>query len=292
MPPKRRGRKPAAAKKTRLKKEQDPLAEEKRKKVDLILAEYDEDVANQCNAMKAEMIATCSRLQMLYDTALLTIPKEHRSLTKAQYKEKLESKGSKANKSADDNGSKSFDLSSIITTFESLRAATAKKKKLKAKIFTSASKVQKKFSKDSMDTSMTNLRTKRRALAKMQEAVTPVSRQVGLPVNYTPKTKMSSAVFNPPSVVTPKFDLRRPLASSFLRKPKAGEIVMSMSGSPLQIPSVDLPSKPGLMVSLGEGKVLNVSDPSSLSGIESNLDQSTLQTLRLVNEQLAKVLAS
>lgn len=292
MPPKRRGRKPAAAKKTRSRKEKDPLAEEKRRQLDLILAEFDENVENRCNAMKAEMLATCSKIQMLYNTALLTFPKEYHSMTKAQYTEIMENKASEMKKTADSGINKLFDLSAVMSTFESLRAATAKKKKKKAKIFTSTSKVQKRFSKDSMDTSRASSRTTRRALAKVQAAVTPVSRQVGLPVNYTPKTKKSSAFFNAPAVVTPKFDPRKPLPSSLLRKPKAGEIVMSMSGSPLQIPAVDVPPKPGLMVSLGEGRLLNVEDPSSLCGIKANFDKSTLQTLRLVNEKLAQVLAS
>ncbi|KAG8239290.1 hypothetical protein J437_LFUL019068 [Ladona fulva] len=58
------------------------------------------------------------------------------------------------------------------------------------------------------------------------------------------------------TMVTPKFNPQSTM--SVLRKPREGEIAMSMSGSPLHVTSVINERKPNAVIPLEDGKILSV----------------------------------
>ncbi|KAF8766936.1 borealin-like isoform X2 [Argiope bruennichi] len=87
-------------------------------------------------------------------------------------------------------------------------------------------------------------------------------------------------------VVTPKFNPKFPV-SSMARVPKPGELVMSMSGSPLQ----NIVSEGKVTLSLGGGKVFQISEDTDLEKeLKAEIDEPLKKTFKNLREQLDKIL--
>ncbi|GBN75726.1 hypothetical protein AVEN_235089-1 [Araneus ventricosus] len=87
-------------------------------------------------------------------------------------------------------------------------------------------------------------------------------------------------------VVTPKFNPKLPL-NRMARIPKPGELVMSMSGSPLQ----NIVGEGKVTLSLGGGKVLQLSEDTDLEKeLKAEIDEPLKKTIKNLREQLDKIL--
>ncbi|GFY74917.1 uncharacterized protein TNIN_402401 [Trichonephila inaurata madagascariensis] len=88
--------------------------------------------------------------------------------------------------------------------------------------------------------------------------------------------------------VTPKFNPSYPV-SKMARIPKPGELVMSMSGSPLQ----NIVRDSGITLSLGQGKVLTISDETNLEKeLIAEINEPLKKTIKNLREKLDKILQS
>lgn len=87
-------------------------------------------------------------------------------------------------------------------------------------------------------------------------------------------------------VITPKFDTRRGRTPSTARLAKTGEVLVSLSGSPVQ--SENLATlKPIITLPLGNGKVLNIDPDDKHIGLEA-LDKKATQNLKKLRKALTK----
>lgn len=88
------------------------------------------------------------------------------------------------------------------------------------------------------------------------------------------------------TVITPKFDTRRGRTPSTARRAKAGEVLVSLSGSPVQNENM-APLKPIITLPLGNGKVLNIDPDVSRIDLEG-LGKNATQNLRRLRKALTK----
>ncbi|XP_031559776.1 borealin-like [Actinia tenebrosa] len=90
--------------------------------------------------------------------------------------------------------------------------------------------------------------------------------------------------------VTPKFDPRLPVTPALLREPKAGERIMSMSGSPLANSSA-LAHTPQVFIPIGNGKTFQFSTECHLSPSQApSLSERARKNVELLQEQLSRLL--
>lgn len=119
----------------------------------------------------------------------------------------------------------------------------------------------------------TSKRTSKRAQSKAQ-LVTPASRAVTC--NNTP-------------MVTPKFDPRLPVTPALLREPKAGERIMSLSGSPIVNHGPD--SNAQVFIPLGNGRTFHLNTTSHLSPSQPTvLNEAARKNVELLQQKLAQLL--
>ncbi|XP_078380728.1 borealin-like isoform X2 [Oculina patagonica] len=119
----------------------------------------------------------------------------------------------------------------------------------------------------------TGKRTSKRVQSKAQ-FVTPAARAV--------------AYSNTP-MVTPKFDPRLPLTPALLREPKAGERIMSLSGSPI----VNHGPTPNaqVFIPLGNGRTFHLNTTSHLSPSQpAVLNEAARKNVELLQQKLAQLL--
>ncbi|EDO31403.1 predicted protein [Nematostella vectensis] len=89
--------------------------------------------------------------------------------------------------------------------------------------------------------------------------------------------------------VTPKFDPRLPITPAFLREAKAGERIMSLSGSPLANRSA--PETVEAFIPIGEGKTFQLSSATELSPRSlPTLNDVGRKNLELLQMQLSRLL--
>jgi len=120
----------------------------------------------------------------------------------------------------------------------------------------------------------TGKRTSKRLQSKAQ-FVTPAARTV--PHSYTP-------------LVTPKFDPRLPLTPALLREPKAGERIMSLSGSPI-VNHGPIASHAEVLIPLGNGKTFHLNTTSNLSPSQpAVLDDAARKNVELLQQKLSQLL--
>jgi hypothetical protein len=93
---------------------------------------------------------------------------------------------------------------------------------------------------------------------------------------------LKSTFASPPSLITPKVQPGVPL--SMLRHPRQGELVFSMSGSPLVVTSTVCEERPNLNLRLSDGRVVSVLPESTLWPCDiPQVDEETRQLLNLQN---------
>lgn len=122
----------------------------------------------------------------------------------------------------------------------------------------------------------TGKRTSKRVQSKAQ-FVTPSAGRGAVAYGHTP-------------IVTPKFDPRLPLTPALLREPKAGERIMSLSGSPI-VNHGPLTTDAEVLIPLGNGKTYHLNTASHLSPSQpAVLDDAARRNVELLQQKLAQLL--
>ncbi len=108
--------------------------------------------------------------------------------------------------------------------------------------------------------------------------------------NATSDDKLRTPVQNVPPVpaVTPKVNPNQPIA--VLRRPRLGEFVVSLLGSPLMVTSVSHDNMASVSIPLSDGKILSILPTEGLDAAELNLDTKTRQQLNKLRQNLTKCL--
>lgn len=218
---------------------------------------------NQCMEYETRMNSicsdTCDKVRKMYTDKLKSLPENVRNMTIAEYMEytsKIEADEAECQQS-------------LRSEFEKTKLMSEKKKTLKKTL-------KREERKRSLSVSILNSSK----VSCQPSLLSRASRVLSDSNLSTPLSKRSVA---PTFAVTPKFNHRVPMNKSHLRRPRVGETVMSLSGSPLQNFVEDIPDRPGYAVSLGGGKIIKITEDTDISKLEGDfmkkIDLSTKQAL-------------
>ncbi|CAH1269206.1 CDCA8 [Branchiostoma lanceolatum] len=107
----------------------------------------------------------------------------------------------------------------------------------------------------------------------------------------TPAVKGSKPVWSDTPLITPKFDPRLP-TTPMVREAKAGERLMSISGSPvLNRPMAAAVRVPEALIPVGDGKVFQCSHDVDPDDVEiPDMDEKTISNIQLLQQKLAAIL--
>ncbi|XP_071785211.1 borealin-like [Asterias amurensis] len=284
--------------------------EDKREKLELYLKDFDMRVANCLLQADNECKAICAAINHACMMELFKLPKNIREMTRAEFM----AKGGSVNNnmlhqvtevvdsitssilpptSAEHKTvSSSQGESSATESTQGAEGTTATKKKASAKgrkrtTTATKRKTQKKSvlgtnqnvnTEGSAGPPQTLRRSTRKASAR-NTFVTPAAR--------TGKAgKALGSGWDTPAI-TPKFDPRLPVtpATCAMREARRGETMMSLSGSPLSLPS----AKPdGNIIKFGDGTALEI--VGSSPKVDMSINETTRQNILLLQNKLAKIL--
>uniref|UniRef100_A0A2L2Y9U2 Borealin C-terminal domain-containing protein n=1 Tax=Parasteatoda tepidariorum TaxID=114398 RepID=A0A2L2Y9U2_PARTP len=248
-----------AKRKARKVKNVDPLTQAKIESISILLNAFKAEATNFENYMNSICAERCCKIEKLYMDRLKMYPENIRNMTIAevmemQQKEKVRETECPRNENA-------FRMQHERTKLTSERKRTQRKEK-------------------------------KRSIS------VPVSARNNPNMSHLTRTGSELSLLTPakqrrPStIITPKFDPKRPVFGA--RKPKPGEVVMSLSGSPLQIVMNDLPSdKPAITLSFGEGKFLNLGNAAKIDSDKEflkSIDETTKNAIQNAMQKLDQIL--
>lgn len=211
--------------------EPDMELEQKKAKLQLLLEDFDHEVQKRVELMEMETSSVVESICRLYKTGLVRYSEKTKNMLWKDYIKENNGENSSSVRNS---------IADVISSADNVLQSAAKKRGRKPKVLgctgdafltpaAGTRSVRMNRQKAVLGVSQSDnllapppttsrvLRTK-----KLDVAATPANQ--GLPQSF-------SAMF-----VTPKFDMRNPLAPGTVRRrPRVGEIAMSFTGSPLQI---------------------------------------------------------
>ncbi|GIY42678.1 hypothetical protein CEXT_317171 [Caerostris extrusa] len=251
MPPKRKGK--------RGRKGLDPVAEEKIRKLkelQEIFKTFQSEYETHLNTVCSER---CDRIEKLYMDKLKAIPENIRNMTITEVIDHQEKELHSTETFREVDAGRSL--------IEKCKMMSEKKRTLKKEVSISVS---------------ATASAKPLTISRPTATFSRMSRTVSDTALNTPAR--SNRLSN--MVVTPKFNPKFPV-SHMARIPKPGEVVMSLSGSPLQ----NVTDEKKITLSLGGGKVLTISDETDLEKeLIAEIDEPMKKTIKALKEKLDKIL--
>ncbi|KAK3864760.1 hypothetical protein Pcinc_029576 [Petrolisthes cinctipes] len=248
-------------------------AEHRREKKMLLLADFDHEVQSRVTMMENEKEIILQAIRHVYRTDMLRYPLAVRNLPWKEGMTEEDKKSATVRQS----------MANIITAADNVIQTTVKKRGRKPKALL-LQEMGDMLPPPSAGTRSTRSTIQRAVLGSSQSdnmlpppstARVQRTRKVGVPATPTgqgiPQSFMSSLY------ITPKFDPRTPLPSGTVkRKPKLGEIAISLTGSPLQVSPITNPS-------IGVDNWLETVDTQSM-------DEETKTQLLTIQEKVSKLL--
>ncbi|XP_054720273.1 uncharacterized protein LOC129229914 [Uloborus diversus] len=244
----------------------DPLVAEKQKRIQSLI-EFQRDQVKEYEAnLNAQCKTICDHIYKMYDDHLKAIPEEMRKMT---IKEIMDMQQKEVECKDEDLES----VKQLKSNFERHKIMSEKKKTQRM------SRLERKRS-----LSVSSVKSKPGNFANASFVPGHLNRVLSDSNLNTPVSKRSVAAF----AVTPKFNPKSVVNKNLLRKPRTGEVVMSLNGSPLLNILDDIAGKPGVAVSLGCGKVLNLNADKEIEKLQ--IDDTTKATLEQAKRKLEEIL--
>ncbi|GFY58337.1 uncharacterized protein TNIN_432341 [Trichonephila inaurata madagascariensis] len=253
--PKRKGRKAPKC--------EDPLSDQKIQLLEDVLASTRMSASLYESYLNTLCAEKCDRISKLYMEKLTCLPENIRNMTITEIIEMHE----KENKST----------SELRDNEDTLRALKERNKMMSEKKKTGKKERKRSLSANAPTRPLPIPRPPTNTFSRMSRTVSDSS-------------LLTPARQNRPSnmVVTPKFNPLYPV-SKMARIPKPGELVMSMSGSPLQ----NIVGDERITLSLGQGRVLTISNETDLEKeLIAEIDEPLKKTLKNLKSKLDKILQS
>lgn len=251
--PKRKGKK--------VHKCEDPLSDKKKHLLEELLASFKMSTSLYESYLNGLCTEKCDRISKLYMDKLSSVPENIRNMTITEIIEMQEKENSCTSEPRENDD-----------TLRILRE--------RGKMMSEKKKTLKKERKRSLS-----------ANASMRPL--PIPRPPTNTFSRLSRTVSESALATPAKqnrlsnmIVTPKFNPLYPV-SKMARIPKPGELVMSMSGSPLQ----NIVGDARITLSLGHGKVLTFSDETDLEKeLIAEIDEPLKKAIKNLREKLDQIL--
>lgn len=207
----------------------DMEVEERKKKLELLLKDFDVQVAEKVTEMEKNMQAILESICNIYKRDIARYPEATRKMLWSDYIKQDKEPKVKVRESVD-NLLASADI--IIACNKSKKGPGRPTNKNNGIVPLSASKsTRSNRQKNVLGTSQVD-----NMLPPLSTARGPRTRKANLDVTFTPAGQGITSSFMSTMIVTPKFDPRTPLPPGTIkRKPRMGEIAISLTGSPLQV---------------------------------------------------------
>lgn len=210
--------------------EPDMEAEHRKEKLRLLLADFDHEVQRQVRMMEDEIEVILQSMRQLYRTDLMRYPAAIRNLP---WQESGKQESVLARNS----------MTSVINSAENMLQSVAKKRGRKPKALlllqendmlapppTLSSSTRSTRQRAVLGSSQSDNMLPPTTTARLQHS-RKVDKAAATPINQGVPQQYLSSLF-----VTPKFDPHTPLPPGTIkRKPRVGEIAISLTGSPLQV---------------------------------------------------------
>ncbi|KFM68475.1 hypothetical protein X975_07027, partial [Stegodyphus mimosarum] len=249
--------------KRRVKKEIDPTLAEKKKVIEKLWHNFRQDAESYRAYLKSCCDRECDKIEKMYNDKIKAIPAHLRKMTIAEIMA-LQEKGNSYHSGA----------SKQETSYREQFKLISEKKTLKTK------ERNRSFSA-SCSRPLPNIN-----VCQSANVFSRFSRIQSETSLLTPVSKYSRM---PSFVVTPKFDPKKPTLKGVVRKPRVGEVLMSLTGSPVHNFMDDIPDKPTIALSLGKGKVFILNDANDVD-IEKELPKENVEPLKLHLENVKRKL--
>ncbi|XP_054722149.1 uncharacterized protein LOC129231799 [Uloborus diversus] len=245
-----------------------PSVEEKQKKLQDLIEHLREEEKVEIANLNAQCKTVCDSIYKMYDDHLKAIPENLRNKTLKEIME-LEQKKTESNE-------EELSVQQLKSDIEGHRIKCEKKKRVRV------SRFKREQRKKGLIITRSSVKLQPGNLPKTFVPHTQVSSDSNLQASKEP----AAPVF----AVIPKFNPKVVVNKTLLRKPRAGEVIMSLSGSPLKNIFDDTAGKPGFAVSLRCGKVLNIMADKEFEKVEMNDDVKS--TLELAKQKIEEILKS
>ncbi|KAK4299882.1 hypothetical protein Pmani_027881 [Petrolisthes manimaculis] len=254
--------------------EPDMEAENRREKKMLLLADFDREVQMRVTNMENEMNVILQAIRRVYVTDMMRYPLAVRNLPWKEGMTEPDEKSRSVRQS----------MANTIKEADNIIQTTVKKKRGRKPKAVLLQELGEMLPPPFAGTRSTRSTRQRAVLGSSQSdnmlpppSTARVQRTRKVDVTATPIGQGIPQSFMSSLYITPKFDPRTPLPSGTIkRKPKLGEIAISLTGSPLQVSPITNPS-------IGVDNWLETVDTQSM-------DEETKTQLLTIQEKVSKLL--
>jgi len=291
-----------------------PEEQKRREAVDLYLKDFDKQVESRIAEMEREAEAIIRSIQTLYKVELIKLPQSTRNMKWDDYVAQCQEDGSSPTVLSEAMTQIVEDVRSEIDPqiieAKTVIASTAKKRgrqpkmpkentgsvRQSARKATSASRILADSS--NMETPAAASRSTRGRAKTVEETPATASRSRSK-CEETPMSRMPMDMGRTP-MITPKFNMATPLCRTVSRVARANEVLVSMSGSPVQplalkTKAAKAEAANNALIPLGKGQTLNLpiaaeGGGGALDGFEGELDDEAMDKLAAIHASLGNML--
>jgi len=316
MARKRATRNTAAAKKPQ---DVSPEEQKRREAVDLYLKDFDKQIESRIAEMEREAEAIIRSIQTLYKVELIKLPQSTRNMKWDDYVAQCQQDGSNPTVLSEAMTQVMEDVRSEIDPqiieAKTVIASTAKKRGRQPKLpkenmgsvrqsarkapSASASRVLEDSS--NIETPSTRGTRGRNKTVEETPATAAKSSRSRSKCEETPARGMMPIGMGRTPMITPKFNMATPLCRTVSRVARANEVLVSMSGSPVQplalkTKAAKAEAANNALIPLGKGQTLNLPIGSesgggiALDGFEGELDDEAMDKLAAIHASLGNML--
>lgn len=311
----KRATRTTAAKKTQ---EVSPEEQKRREAVDLYLKDFDKQVESRIAEMEREAEAIIRSIQTIYKVELIKLPQSTRNMKWDDYVAQCQQDGSNPTVLSEAMSQVVEDVRSEvdpqIIEAKTVIASTAKKRgrqprlakenegsvRQSARKATSATRVLADSS--NMETPATTSRSTRIRNKTVEETPATAARSTRgkSKCEETPATGRMPPDMGRTPMITPKFNMATPLCRTVSRVARANEVLVSMSGSPVQplalkTKAAKAEAANNALIPLGKGQTLNLpiggqGGGGGLDVFEGELDDEAMDKLAAIHASLGNML--
>ena len=263
-----------------------PEEQQARDQCDLLLLDFDKQYESTCSDSQREVKTCQDSISTMYKLELMKMPVDVKNMNIDDYFKQFAS-------SAEGLGLSNTVAEAVNDSV--IEAVDAQVSNLASALKSNAKKGRGRPSKTTSQTDSTpaGSRTSSRAKASLQTPSTSRSRTQ----HTTPANTQANKTCSTP-MITPKFDTSRSLNRTISRTAKAGEVLVSLSGSPVapvvsgRSQAAQAIANESARIPLGDGNTLNLpmADPHGDLGMEQDLDPEQIAKLANLHKHIGNML--
>ncbi|XP_035679537.1 borealin-like [Branchiostoma floridae] len=266
--------------------------EERERKKELFLKDFDNEVESRIKQSYELCEKICNLGRQQFRLEVMKLPKKIQNMTMAEFLAQggsieaiqLQSVAETDAKECTSAEKTRMPLAAVSSNIAATETVEEKESKPKGR-------PKRKAAKKDTAPPPTNKRMTRSSARTQGGAASRLGSKTSRNALTTPAVKGSKPVWSDTPLITPKFDPRLP-TTPMVREAKAGERLMSISGSPvLNRPMAAAVKVPEALIPVGDGKVFQCSHDVDPDDVEiPDMDEKTISNIQLLQQKLAAIL--